>query len=208
MFRVCVLFSGGKDSTLASFWAMFQGFDVVLLTIKSDEDSWMFHRPNVEWAWMQAKAMELPHILVEGTKENELDIIKKTLEEMHFDGVVSGAIASEYQRQRIEQIAQELGIPSFSPLWHKERILSQVIKRMDVRLVSVAAEGFGKEHLFAKFPLALPKGCHAMLEGGEGETFVLDAPFFNKRIVVDEVEKQWDGLRGVVWIKKAHLEEK
>ena len=90
MFRVCVLFSGGKDSTLASFWAMFQGFDVVLLTIKSDEDSWMFHRPNVECAWMQAKAMELPHILVEGTKENELDIIKKTLDEMHFDYIEGG----------------------------------------------------------------------------------------------------------------------
>jgi diphthamide synthase (EF-2-diphthine--ammonia ligase) len=44
-----------------------------------------------------------------------------------------------------------------------------------------------------------------LLEGGEGETFVLDAPFFNKRIVVDEVEKQWDGLRGVVWIKKGDV---
>ena len=47
-----------------------------------------------------------------------------------------------------------------------------------------------------------------MLEGGEGETFVTDAPFFKKRIVIEEWDKSWDGIRGVAKIKKAKLVEK
>ncbi len=207
-FSVAVLFSGGKDSTLAAFWAVFQGFNVVLITVKSGEDSWMFHRPNVEWTPLQAQAMELPHVMVEAKNENELEVLKHTLAELRVEGIVSGALASEYQRERIERIGDDLGIPTFAPLWHKDKPLVEMWREMDVRLVSVSAEGLGREELLKPFPRALPYGCHPFLEGGEGETFVLDAPFFSKKIVIDDVEIAWDGVRGVAWIRKAHLEEK
>ena len=53
-----------------------------------------------------------------------------------------------------------------------------------------------------------PKHVDAFLEGGEGETFVVDAPFFNKKITIEESDIEWDGVRGVAKIKKAKLEDK
>ena len=48
--------------------------------------------------------------------------------------------------------------------------------------------------------LKVPVSPH--LEGGEGETFVSDAPFFSKAIKIREMEKEWDGARGVAKILK------
>ncbi|MBN2478495.1 TIGR00289 family protein, partial [Candidatus Micrarchaeota archaeon] len=40
--KVAVLFSGGKDSLYAVFWALFQGWDVELVSVESEEYSYMF----------------------------------------------------------------------------------------------------------------------------------------------------------------------
>jgi diphthine-ammonia ligase len=46
---------------------------------------------------------------------------------------------------------------------------------------------------------------HVGLEGGEGETFVLDAPFFSKRIEVQSSAKHWKGDSGFLEITGASL---
>ena len=43
------------------------------------------------------------------------------------------------------------------------------------------------------------------LEGGEGETFVLDCPLFEKRVEVQESTKHWRGDSGSLQISKARL---
>jgi diphthamide synthase (EF-2-diphthine--ammonia ligase) len=43
---------------------------------------------------------------------------------------------------------------------------------------------------------------HPFLEGGEGETFVANAPFFSKKVEIREWKKTWDGVRGVAEIKE------
>lgn len=45
-------------------------------------------------------------------------------------------------------------------------------------------------------------------EGGEYETLVLDAPFFQKRIVIEESETRFRNHRGILGVKRARLEER
>jgi diphthamide synthase (EF-2-diphthine--ammonia ligase) len=56
--------------------------------------------------------------------------------------------------------------------------------------------------------LARKNRFNPSLEGGEGETFVLDMPLFKKEVVVVEAEKSWEKGEGTLSIKKAILRNK
>ena len=214
--KVAVLFSGGKDSCFAAFCALYSGWEARLLTMVSGEDSMMFHRPNVEWCKLQAQAMGLPLQYVKTSNERELSDMKKALAKMKVDGVVAGAIESEYQKQRIDVIADELGIRSFAPIWRKKGALAEeVAQYFDARIAAVAAEGLGVDFLWRRFDAKCmadmkksSPSAHFFFEGGEGETFVCDAPFFGKSVEVRKVEKEWHGQSGVAKIIDAALEKK
>lgn len=209
--KVAVLFSGGKDSVFAAFCALSSGWEVKLLTILPAECSTMFHHPNVKWCRRQAKEMGLKIKLVKAggkAEKDELEAIKKALSEMKVDGVLSGAIESEYQKERVDRIAHELGIRSFAPIWRTGRaLLEEQCKYFETYLVAVAAEGLGEGMLGRKFDadfleyvkrLKTPVSPH--LEGGEGETFVANAPFFKKALKVTMWKKRFDGSAGVAEI--------
>ncbi|MFH2106739.1 MAG: diphthine--ammonia ligase [Candidatus Micrarchaeota archaeon] len=206
--KVACLFSGGKDSCFALFWAITQGFKPVLTTVKAEEYSTMFHHPNIEATKLQAKAIGLRQIFVKTDEKKWHDDLKAAIKKEKCEGIVNGAIASEYQRRRIEKIGEELGIPTYAPLWHKEETLAKELENMEAYVVAVSAEGLGKELLGKPLKELMDKkvkGIHPLLEGGEGETFVANAPFFKKRIVIKEWDIKWDGVRGVAEIKKAEL---
>jgi len=206
------LFSGGKDSTYAVFWAMAQGHEPVLLTVRPEPYSMMFHHPNIEYTELQAEAIALEHKIIEATEDNWEEKLTEALKQMKAEGLVGGAVASEYQRRRFEKVCESLNIPAYSPLWHKkEDTLKEMLEYMEVYITAVAAEGLGKEWLGKKLNELLekkPKNIDAFLEGGEGETFVADAAFFKKRIVIKDWDVEWDGIRGVAKIKNAELENK
>ena len=84
----------------------------------------------------------------------------------------------------------------------------------EIIVTAVAAEGMDKEWLGRKLDqktledlarLHSQFGINPIFEGGEGETFVGWAPFFKKRIVVQDTEKRWSGSSGVLEIKRAKL---
>jgi len=210
--RIAVLFSGGKDSCFACFWALSQGFEPVLVTVEPEEYSMMFHHPNIRFTGLQAKAMGLKQVFVKATEKDWAEKLKAAFRKLKAEGIVTGAIASEYQRRRIENIGEELGIPTYSPLWHKEEVLpGEMLGNMEIYVTAVSAEGLGPELLGKPLSELLKKkvpGIHPLLEGGEGETFVCDAPFFSKRIVIGKWKKSWDGVRGVALIEKARLVRK
>ncbi len=209
MKKAICLFSGGKDSIFSVFCAMSRGFDVTMVTIEPEPHSFMFHHPNVRWTKLQAQAIALPHFVIRAPKEKELGSLEKTIAETGADAVFTGAVASDYQRQRIEQIGENLGIATYSPLWHKEKILmNEMLSYFEIYVVAVSAEGLGPEFLAKPFSFLVekaPKNIHPFLEGGEGETFVANAPFFSRRIKIDKWKVHWDGVRGVAEIKNAHL---
>ena len=70
--RLGVLFSGGKDSTLALHLAAEKEEVVCLITILSkNKESFMFHTPNIDITALQAEALGLPQITktTQGEKE-------------------------------------------------------------------------------------------------------------------------------------------
>ena len=217
--RVAVLFSGGKDSAYATWLSLLQGFDVALLvSLKpANPASYMFHHPNVELTKLQAEAAGIRHKLVE-TKggDDELADLKRALKGLKIDGVVSGAIESEYQKERIDGICWELGLKSFAPLWRKdqEAIAREETRALEAVIVSVSAEGLDKERLGRRYDtecvdelvkLSRRFGVSICGEGGEFETLVLNAPFFKKRLKIDEYSIEWRGSSGVMNVTKASL---
>ncbi len=213
--KLAALTSGGKDSLFAAYVMHSQGFEIrylVTLHPVSDE-SYMFHVPNLWVTGLQAVAMGIPMIMrgTSGEKEREVDDLKAALESLEgdIDGVVTGAVASEYQRQRVDVVCEELGIPSFAPLWHKdpERLLREILDAgFRVIITSVAAEGLEEGWLGKALDegtletlkdLRDMYGVHMAGEGGEYETLVLDMPLFSHGFAVTRAEVRWHGTHGV-----------
>lgn len=224
--RVAVLFSGGKDSTYALYWALKEGFDVkYLVTMHSEsEESYMYHVPNVHLTEFQARAVGIPLVkgFTKGEKEREVEDLKTILEGLKIDGIVAGALASQYQKERVERVAEELGIKVFAPFWKadpEEYMRTLILQGFDVVIVGVSAYGLDERWLGRRIDekaledlkmLNKKYGVHIAGEGGEFETFVRDAPFFKAKVVFDETEKIWDNYTasGVLIVKTAHLEPK
>ena len=220
--KVAALFSGGKDSTFGIYKAKQSGLNITHLVslFPEKEDSWMFHSINIHLTEMLAEAMNTPIIIKQtsGEKEKELKDLKHVLKDLEINGVVSGAIASEYQKTRVEKICNELGIKSFTPLWGKnqEEVLAEIVDLgFKVIIVGVFAEGLDESWLGRKID---KKSINELIEirrkylineageGGEFETLVLDGPIFKKKLVLDEISKEWKRDCGVLRVKKAHLE--
>ncbi|TLX99688.1 MAG: diphthine--ammonia ligase, partial [Thaumarchaeota archaeon] len=138
-------------------------------------------------------------------------------ERYRIEGLYTGALASVYQKSRIDRICDELALESISPLWHidPETHLRSLLKSgFRVIVTSVSALGFNEgwlgrvlDHKAVDELLDLHSkyGVHAGLEGGEGETLVLDCPIFTKRMEVQESTKHWRGDSGYLEITKARL---
>ncbi|NJE05029.1 TIGR00289 family protein [Thermococcus sp. M36] len=223
--RVAVLYSGGKDSNYALYWALKQEFEVKYLVsmVSESDESYMYHVPNIHLTELQAKAVGIPLIkgFTSGEKEKEVEDMKAVLEGLKIDGVVAGALASEYQKQRVDRVAKELGIESFAPAWHRDPVdyMRELVGIFDIVMVGTAAYGLDRGWLGRRIDekaleelvkLHEKYKIHVAGEGGEFETFVRDAPFFRARIVFDEVEKRWSecSYSGVLEVKRAHLEWK
>ncbi len=222
--RVACLFSGGKDSTYAAYLATQRGWEVSsLLTIRpADPESMMFHVPNLSVTALQAEALALP-LLEEAAKpgeEGELDALRRIFERAHADGIVVGAIASDYQHSRVNRVAAETGLRVFAPLWRQEpeRLVHDYLAA-GLRIVfsSVSADGFDATWLGRPWDEATvrdlldlhrTRGVHPCGEGGEFETLVLDAPFFKKSIEVLEAAPVWKGSAGVWRVERAQLVDK
>jgi diphthine-ammonia ligase len=222
--RVVTLVTGGKDSVLALHRAQKMGHKIIFLAtmIPKRADSWMFHYPNIHLTDHLSRAVDIPLVTAEtsGIKEKELKDLKKLLASLDVEGVVSGAVASVYQKERIERICEELGFESVTPLWHQEPIdlLRELIDlKFQVIVVGVYAYGFDEGWLGSEIDsAALEKlvelhekyGISIVGEGGEYETLVLDAPFFKKRIQIVQSRTTYEEHSGVLVVKEAKLIDK
>lgn len=226
--RMLSLFSGGKDSLYAAYLAIKEGHEVVyLLSLESErDDSYMFHVPNISLTSFQAEAMGIPLIRkgVKGEKEKEVielqNIIGEFVRNKEIDGIITGAIESNYQRERIQKIADHYGIFHYAPLWktdtngYMESLIDNDFKAV---IVSISALGLDESYLgkvidreiLAKLNILNKKyGVHIAGEGGEYETFVIDAPIFKKKLVIEKSRKIVENLNGVLLIDSVTLEDK
>lgn len=221
--RVGVLFSGGKDSTLALNRAARLNEPVCLITIVSkDPASYMFHTPNIELTKLQSEALGLPLVraVTKGKKEAELadlaSAIREAKEKYKIQGVVTGAVRSTYQASRIQKICADLELWCFNPLWLVDQValLEEIVEsRMDVIIGAVLAEGMGPilgrrldNALIADLvKLQKKHGINPAGEGGEFESAVLDAPMFKKKIHIVKSKKELSGDSGMLRILDAKL---
>ena len=202
--RCAVLFSGGKDSTMAAYLAKKKGYELTcLITVLSkNKDSYMFHTPSIQRTKQQAKVMNIPLIVdrTKGEKEKELKdlerVIKTAKKKYKINCVVTGALHSVYQASRIQKICDKLKLKCINPLWHKDEIkyLKEIIRRkFKVIVIGVSAYPLNASWLGRKIDKEFIEDVkelhekykiHVAGEGGEFETFVLDCPLFERSLKV------------------------
>ncbi len=225
--EVGVLFTGGKDSTYSLYLASKENPVRCLINITSNSlDSYMFHTVASNLVKLQSEALDLPLVTAstEAVKEKELDdlesVIKVAKDRYNIQGIVTGAIESRYQSDRVSAIAERLGLRVINPLWHTDvrRYMHNLVDEgFKVMIVSVSADGLTKDllgkvidkDLLNKLERLSEKyNFHLAFEGGEAETAVIDAPVFKKKIIIDDYSVESDGMKSFLIVDKAHLVNK
>ncbi len=211
--KLGVLFSGGKDSNYSAYLAKKAGNEIVCLItlISKNPYSYMFQKPSVSQTKKQAKVMDLPLIVVKtlGEKEKELtdlkNAIKKAIKKYKIGGIVTGAVRSEYQASRIQDICDDLGIKCVNPIWQKNQIglLKEIVDAgFEVIIVGVGAYPLDKTWLGRKIDEGYIKEMGMLQEkykinpsgeGGETESFVLNSPLFSKGLKVKSFKDSGEG---------------
>jgi len=135
-----------------------------------------------------------------------------------IDAVVVGALRSDYQKTRIEQMCQRLGIHSYTPLWHhgpEQHMIDLIDHGFEIMITSVTSDGLGEEWLGQVLTISnfeelreLSKNFRFNVdgEGGEYETAVISAPWMQHRIST-RYTAHWTGARGWIDIWSAELIE-
>ena len=218
------MYSGGKDSTFATYLAHQMGHEISLLVniVPMDKASWIFHTPNLSIVPKMAEAMDIPLISVvsDGTEEGDMDALKDALEGLDIDGVVVGALWSDYQWDRMNRVLGELDLIMLAPLWRKDQDMvydEMVSAGIDAIIVGVFAEGLDERWLrrhidnASKDELKVLRsryGISIMGEGGEYESMTLDSPMFKKRLMINSSNKNVKKGVGTLDVTDVILEDK
>ncbi|MBI4447503.1 diphthine--ammonia ligase [Candidatus Woesearchaeota archaeon] len=226
--KIGVLYSGGKDSTLAAFLAKKQGYELCCLIVmkSANPHSYLFDTSNIDLVELQSESMQIPLVFghTSGKKEEEVEDLKNFVEiakkNYGIKGLVMGALTSDYKKRRIEKVGKDLGLKIISPLdgLKAEKSLDYLAENnFEVVIVGIAnaldSSWLGRK-LNKKFLEELEatnkkNNSHIGFEGGEFETFVTDCPLFEKRIRLLEGKRVIsDDHNGVLKIVKATLENK
>jgi diphthine-ammonia ligase len=223
------LYSGGKDSNLALHIMKSQNYKIscIMTMITENPDSYMFQKVDEKILYLQSQALNIPFVLkkTKGVKEEELKDLKKLIlkakEKYSLQGVITGAIKSNYQRDRIQEICNELDLRLFSPLWNKsqEGVIKEVLdNKFEIMIVKVAGYGLDdkwlgkiltKEDLINLKIINKKKGINVAGEGGEYETIVLNGPTFGKKIKISTANPIMENeFTGYLDILKVEMEDK
>jgi len=222
--RLAALVTGGKDSILSLYKAQKMGHsvDVLATMISERDDSYMFHFPNIHLTDHISRALEISLVTAQtsGIKEKELEDLKKLLSSLDIDGVVSGAIQSTYQKERIGKICAQLGLESVTPLWKENplKIMEELIN-LNFKSIIVGVYAYGldsswlgkeinSETLQKLVELNRQHQISLVGEGGEYESLVLDCPIFKKRLELIRTAIYYENNRGILAIKEARLVDK
>uniref|UniRef100_A0A915L678 Diphthine--ammonia ligase n=1 Tax=Romanomermis culicivorax TaxID=13658 RepID=A0A915L678_ROMCU len=170
-----------------------------------------------------------PKIEQENKEYDEVEdlyiLLKEVVQLYDVEAVSVGAIFSDYQRVRVENVCSRLNLKMLAYLWHcdQKHLLDEMIESgLEAIIIKVAAMGLDpKTDLGKNLSQIRPKllelekrfGINVCGEGGEFETFVLDCPLFEKRIKIDKYDisiHSDDAFAPVGFLKltKIHLEDK
>ncbi|KAK3200759.1 hypothetical protein Dsin_024174 [Dipteronia sinensis] len=226
--KVVALVSGGKDSCYAMMKCIQYGHQIVALAnlMPADDsvdelDSYMYQTVGHQIIVSYAECMGLPlfrrriqgstrhqklsYRMTPGDEVEDMFILLNEVKRQipSVTAVSSGAIASDYQRLRVESVCSRLGLVYTGIFMETRSIIAPsrdgtIANDIKAITVKVAAMGLnpgkhlGKEIAFLESYLHKLKelyGINVCGEGGEYETLTLDCPLFvNARIVLDEFQ--------------------
>jgi len=199
--KVFSSWSGGKDSSLACYKAMLQGFEVshLLNLLSEDGKRERAHGTRPFLLRLQSEAIGIPIVQVNASWEGYENKFKHAVEELKLEGVeggVFGDIDLIEHREWVERVCGDLEIEPIIPLWglNPEDILLEFIEEGFEAIV--VATRINEEWLGRKidkhFIEELKKfDFHLSGESGEYHTFVIDGPIFKRRIKVSELQKMY-----------------
>lgn len=219
---LAVLFSGGKDSTMALYKILQEGHDVKYLVsaFPKNPESYLFHVSNIHLTELAAEAIgiQLKRVEIEGVEDTqEADELEEAVKGLGVDGLVAGGVSSNYQGRVFGGVAKNLGIELVTPYWgvpHDELIKEAIGAGFEIIFTSVSAEGLTEDWLGRRLDnkaledlkkLNEKFGVDVGGEGGEYCTVVTDGPIFKKRISIIESRKEWSGMAGRLVVEKAEL---
>lgn len=219
--KLAALYSGGKDSAFAMYVAMQMGYEITcLVTVRpTDKASWIFHTPNLSIVPIMAEAMGLELITAEsdGTEEGDMSALRKVLTGLDVEGVVAGALWSDYQWDRMNMICGELDLKFIAPLWRKDQdLLYDEMNSAGIKAIvaGVFAEGLDEKHLGMPLDSDMKSkllelrgkyGVSIMGEGGEYESMTLDSPVYNSYLEITDSEKLMERSAGTLNVKGVRL---
>ena len=226
--KLAALFSGGKDSTYAIFLAKKLGHSVdVLLTLYPySDESHLLHYPNIKFTHLQSKSMKIPQLIEKMTSDNSENEFKKldnlvTLAKKNYsiEGIVHGGILSKYQKDNFSLICEKNHLKIISPLWNKEpeSYMKELLdEHFEYIISSVSSDGLNNSWLGRLIDendlnnlkkLQKKYSFNLNFEGGEAETFIINCPLFEKPLLIQDSNTEWDGYRGRFEILEAKLKD-
>ena len=195
--------------------------EYIVNIVPDSGDSMIFHVPNTNMVPLLAEAMgkRLVTSATEGKEEDDMKALYNALKDLDIEGVVTGAVWSDYQWGRINTICGDLGLFCFAPLWRKDQdtVMNELIdSEISAVIVGVYADGLDEKWLgrnvrdsYEELKAVRSKNRISVIgEGGEYETLTLDSPMQSSRLVIAGSEKEWNGHSGTLNVTKARLEKK
>ena len=214
--RLASLYSGGKDSSFSLYVAEQMGHEIPYLVnvVPEDRASWIFHTPNLNVVPAIAEAMGKELILGRSTGEEDSDMegLRQALDGLDIDGIVTGAVWSDYQWDRMNLVCGDLGLKFFAPMWRKDQdyLMEQMIDAgVEAVIVGCYAEGFDEswlgrplnhETLAELRKLRDKYGISIMGEGGEYESLTLNSPSFRYPLKIAGSRKEWNRNNGMLCV--------
>jgi len=195
--------SGGKDSCLACYKAIQQGYDIKLLLnfVSRESKRGCFHAVEGRLLKFQADLIGIPLAQKEVSSdmqkyEEEFKAAVTELRGKEIGAMVFGDIYLLEHESWIERVCADLKIKPLEPLWKSkpESIINEFIKAgFKAVIVSCKADIMGKEFLGRYVDEGLAKELKKIDvcpcgEKGEFHTLVVDGPIFKRPIKILEAE--------------------
>ena len=217
-----VSWSGGKESCLACYRALAEGYEVAFLVtfILNDWPS-LCHPLSV--MSLQSEALGIPHLTFK-VKEPYVDgyreVIAHLASKEGIEGIVTGDIWIDDHRQWMEKVCSGLPVTPIVPLWEASptRLLDELLcGGFKPVFTCVKEPWFGEDWLGHQ----LDRECLRKLvdlnkrfgidpcgESGEYHTMVLDGPIFKQAIRIDESSKEKKNSTLILRIHRSCLQSK
>ena len=193
--------SGGKDSCLACYRAMKEGYRITYLLnfISKEHKRCCFHGIEARLIKLQADSIGIPLIQKEVTadmKQYEEEFKAAVSDIKDTRSMVFGDIYLDEHKDWVERVCGDINVTAVEPLWNNspQRLIEEFIDLgFKAVIVSCQADKFDRGFVGRTIDKNLllelkERNICPCGENGEFHTLVVDGPIFKKRIEILESE--------------------